>query len=231
MPATVSYRSLSLSSIGRSSYSFTGVDIGPWTPDRYVVVGVGSIANGASSLAITALTVGGVAATVLRSQTDGNASTSFAALTISSGSTTSTATIDVTVNSCASRMGISVWAVYGVSSTTPSTSNGTSASPGTFALNVTLGSVGAAIAYNNQGGTATWTGVTEDFDDGSLGVVITGGSYLASAAASRTITVTYSTAILRQSMVSAVWAAQSNFIDEPASKQPPYFPATEMVGY
>ncbi len=150
-------------SVKTNSYSFAGLAIGTAAVGRRVIVGCA--ASGAGLTAVSSLTVGGVAATSVVSQTD-TSSASVAALYIIQVDTGTTATVAVTFNAASSRgAGCVVWAAYNIAST-PTQTGSSTASPLATTLNISAGgvAVGYAEAYDASIPTYTWAGLTESVD-------------------------------------------------------------------
>lgn len=145
--------------------SWASQAIGTASSTRYVVVMVYS--NAGSRQTVSSVTIGGVSATLLfTNNSDYGASarttTHFYGLLVTSGTT---ATIQVNWSGAPDQTGISVYSVTG--STTPSVSQ-TAASNGTAtpsaSLSIPVNGVGIGAAAGGNGGTVTWTNLTEDLD-------------------------------------------------------------------
>lgn len=141
--------------VNRSSYSFSGVNLGTAAADRFIVVGLGYEGDGNDN--ITSVTIGGAGATQLVHEDFEKVD--FYGLTVTTGTS---ATIAVSLDDSVARMAISVWALYGLDSTTPhdfdvvrNTSSVTSTS-GT--VSVPAGGVVMAMARLFTT-TPVWTGV------------------------------------------------------------------------
>lgn len=169
---SVSFRAFTFDDTNKTTYTFTAVDIGSPASNRYIVVGVVNSDTGATRATQNSVTVGGAACTSkVTIETNGTAGNPRTDLWLSNSPVTSGSTADIVVTlsgtdtSCA----IVVWAVYGITSTTP---HATATDVGTtlaVTINQPAGGVLIALSSNfTTGSTATWTGATEDCD-GSRG--------------------------------------------------------------
>ncbi len=170
-----------------TTYTFASQALGTASADRKIVVGIVGAAGGART--ISSVTVGGVSATAL--------GTLYAPLAgvmvgfyIASVPTGTTGSVVVTWSSGCVRCAIGLWAVTGASSTVSATlQNG--AEPQTGSLTVPANGAFAAIAYNGNNTTYTWTNATEDFDAAfELGEIYSGASGTSTPGGSITITAT-----------------------------------------
>ncbi len=154
---TLSYRTNATDNTDASTYTFAAADIGTAASDRYVVVGFAA----RNQATITSITVGGIAATLVKLQ--GN--TDVAALYIAAVPTGATADIVVTLPGTALRAGIGVWALYGLSASGAAEATAAStAATADLSLTVTAGAIVIGQAYNDAGLSFAWVGLTENFD-------------------------------------------------------------------
>jgi hypothetical protein len=146
-------------------YTFSSQNLGAAAADRIIVCfaidGVGSTA--------TAVTIGGVSATIVQTATTVRKNTLWYA-TVPTGTTG-----DVVVTGAAeTEMGIALWRLTGTTSG-PYDSGQSDANPGTADIMVPAG--GVALAGMGDGGFAhsgyTWVGLTEDFDEAVSGAATT----------------------------------------------------------
>lgn len=183
---SLSYRTSAQQTGSATTFTFTTQDIGSASSARYVVVSTGA-PNGGS--APSSVTVGGLSASLLKSQSVSSYNTSIWIAAVPTGAT---ATVVVSTASSLS-MGIGVWAVYNImSSTAVATSGATGSAP---SLNLTVSANGIVITSgfaSDTSPTTTWTGVTENFDTvfdtnrmttGASIVSVAGGSPLSVSAA------------------------------------------------
>lgn len=187
---TISYRSQSSNTSDLSTYTFSSLDIGT-AGMRHVVVGV--VSSGTSP-SISSVTVAGVSATAMLEQAESNLKIG---LWIASVPTGTTGDVVVTHTGSMLRCGVIVWAVYDLSSTTP-TATASDATPAlSQSLTINAGGVGIGLADGYQNGSTaswTWTGLTEDIDvdfaDGANHDAMSGASLASSGGTTVTVTAT-----------------------------------------
>lgn len=157
----------------RTVYTFTNHAIGTASADRWVAVLINAGAAGGRT--VSSVTINGVAAQ-LDSTTNGSFTvpTTYAWLAVPAGTT---ATIVVTFSGACTGCAVSVYALTGLSSGTPVDSD-TSSSPGS-GVTLTTPLNGVMLSHITAGaGAMTWTGPTEDFDQGFGTGQISGASKL-----------------------------------------------------
>lgn len=186
---SVAFVAATASSSDLTTYTFSSHAIGTASATRYIVVGVSVRASTTSALT-SSVTVGGNSATKIKelnNTTNNCCSASLHIIAVASGTT---ADIVVTHSRSAIATGIGVWAVYDVSSATPTDSaSTTSDSSGNLNCDTTIGDVIIGCAVSAGTPTTTWTGATEDYDQAMDAYVMHGASAVADATASpRTIT-------------------------------------------
>lgn len=188
----ISYTDFEIQDSAATTFTYTSKAIGAIDGNRRVIVATGSTVN--ASRTVSSVTVGGISATqAVTAESSGSgvyARTSIWIATVPSGTT---ANIVVTYSASVNRSAISVWAAYGLQSST-ATSTGSSSSssdPMTASLTINTGGIGVGMAHNYYGGghtSYTWTNLTEDNDNVSgSGTVGTSGAH-ATGAFSGTIT-------------------------------------------
>jgi len=195
VPATINYRASATNGVPASSFTFAETNIGTASPARFVVVGVGVRDSDADT--VSSVTIAGASATLLANlQTAAGAENNIAALYGAVVPSGATADIVVTLSGSIAMIGVGVWAVYGLASTTPVTTATSAANPASLNVNVQPGDI--VIAMSSTGGsgvvaTSTWAGVTERFDINPAGVgYMSGADHAALVAESpRTVTSTY----------------------------------------
>ncbi len=187
---TISYRTQSSSTSDLSTYTFSTLDIGT-AGTRHVVVGV--VSSGTSP-SISSVTVAGVSATAMIELAESNLKIG---LWIASVPTGTTGDVVVTHTSSMLRCGVIVWAVYDITSTTPTATASDSAPALSQSLTINAGGVGIGLADGYQNGSTaswTWTGLTEDIDvdfaDGANHDAMSGASLASAAGSSPTVTAT-----------------------------------------
>ena len=200
----------------QQNYTFTNHAIGAAASDRLVVVVITWEVNSGGTINLSSVSIGGNAATIIRQDeapTSRRAHSAIAALAVASGST---ATIAVglsatNANSCA----VHVYALYGLTSTTPFANNGngvqTAASVSTT-LDIPAGGVAVAGSSHNGAATgedATVTGLDEDVDMQTTDQFFyhqAASSQGMSAETGRTITTSSALANASRSISAASWA-------------------------
>lgn len=145
-------------------YTFSDVSLGPPHNDRVVVVGI-SVRAGTAP-AISSVTIGGVSASSVVQVASSAGSLSRTALFAAIVPNGIVGDVVVTISTASVRCGIGAWSLYGMSATASDTGTST-ADPATATLTVPVGGacIGYGFAAHNAALTATWTGVSEDFDE------------------------------------------------------------------
>lgn len=175
--ARLTYLSSAVDTTNTTAYTYSAVAIGTAHFNRRIVVGVIFDDSGDSPLA--SLTVGGVAATLVKSQD------SAVALYIALVPTGTTADIVVTYATAANRSAIGVWRLDGVTSNTPHHTigiQGTGTSVGEE-IQIPAGGAAVGIASLSSSASMTWTGLTENFDSTVEATRTLSGASLTSVAA------------------------------------------------
>lgn len=165
-----------------TNYTFAGQAIGSATPSRYVIVAAHLYSNSART--ISSVTVGGISATQVVTQSVVNFFSYRASIYIAAVPTGTTADVVVNTSGVCEQMTISVWAAYDLNSATAVDSDSaTSSGSSTFNIPaMTTSADGVALAscvYNRNGsGSAfAWTNATERSDTvQNIGGVYTGAS-------------------------------------------------------
>jgi hypothetical protein len=193
VPPSFSYRTHAESSSDLSTYTFTAQDIGTASATRYVVVGI-AIRTAGANPTFSSVTIGGVSATLVVQAVNSVSDWTRTGIFIAAVTTGTTGDVVVTLSSAAARCGISVYALYDLTSATAITSATSTASPGSLNVNVTPGKVLVAHAYDNSNTAMAWTGATEDFDVALEGGQHSSASLLTSTTETpRTVSVSYGT--------------------------------------
>lgn len=162
-PATITYLQTASSSTDLSSYSFTSQNFGPALSSRQIICCVsGRTQDGSSSgSVVSSVTIGGISATLsVQGQNTGNTQ----CIAIASVPTGTSGTVDVVFAETMTNADISLYSAINVSTTASDTGTST-ASVGTYDLDVPAGGVAVAMMKNDDGSlTATWAGLTETYD-------------------------------------------------------------------
>jgi len=141
------------------SYTYTGLSIGAAATGRYIVV---AVTLGSGTPGTTAVTINGNAMTSI---VDASDATSVAAIFIYKLETGTTADFVVSGGTGWDRCSIAIYTAYKVEGTYTSASDNT---PSTNVLSVSIsipaGAAVVAVEYGDSSNTATWSGVTENYD-------------------------------------------------------------------
>jgi hypothetical protein len=169
------------SASGASPMTASGLTFGTAAADRMVVACIKL--DGASGPA-TAVTIGGVSATEIVACNQSDQYLSIWAAMVPTGTS---GDVVVTFSGSAGRSVVSTYAVYGRSNVTAHATVTDVASPFSQNLAVPAGGVAIGALENSAMASATWTGLTEDYDN----TVSTGrGMSTASAASAAASTIT-----------------------------------------
>jgi hypothetical protein len=196
MPS-ISYQENEIDTTNASEYTFTGKAFGAAAARSLVIVGLSSQGT------ITAVTIGGVTATLAVSGGDSQHVHIYYAVvpTVSSGD------VVVTFSASTGRCAIHIFAAYNLTSTTPTdTANDTAdGSDVSSTIDVSERGVLVAVAVKENNTTCTWTGVTERYDQQGEGTH-TAGDYTATAAETgRTILADFAVAGDETGLAAAAW--------------------------
>jgi hypothetical protein len=149
-----------------TTYTFASQAIGPASPDRYVIVCIGSRANSARS--ISSVTIGGIAATAVVTANNATAGADMAAIYIALVPTGTTASVVVTFSGAMLRCVIGVYSMVQNGRATATNTNTATPSGTTPTTTLTVPSNGSLVAavwaQSSVSASVTWTGPTEDFD-------------------------------------------------------------------
>ncbi len=157
---------LQTNSVGTNftTYTFVGENLGTAASDRQIIVAISSRDSGESAQALASVTIGGVSATISVQRSNISTDTNVLALVIANVPTGTTGDIVVTFTEGMLRCGIAVYRATGISATPTDTGSSIVADP-TFDIDVTAGgfAIGTSVT-GDSGATATWTGITEDYE-------------------------------------------------------------------
>lgn len=152
-----------------TTYTFTTRAIGTADPNRSIVVAVGSPAN-AANRTISTITLGGSGMNAVGSSflsSGGGGAFAEVGLYILPFPSGTTATIVVTWSGAADRMAIGIFALYNITSQTPTAIFTSGANPATGSINISAGGVALAAVFAFHASSAlsyTWAGLTERYD-------------------------------------------------------------------
>lgn len=175
-----------------NSYTFSSQDFGTAEAGRYIIIGIIS-RKSTTAATITGVTIGGVTATIVVQRTNTITNTDVAGIAIALVPDGATGNIVVTFSATMLRCAISVYRAVGLSSATPTDSDGSTASAPSVALDVPAGGFAIGMALTSATTTTSWTGLTENVD-ATLETYVTYSSALqefASAETGRTMTATF----------------------------------------
>lgn len=176
--ATITFAATASKSAPASPATFSSHAIGSAAANRYVIVALSGYRNGSGS--VPTVTVDGVSLTHVATADTASFEAYIYAGNIASGTT---ASIVATYTGAWVNLNCSIWAAYGIASTTAyhTDSDLTATTTMTAAINIPAGGVAVAIHGNNNAGVQTWTGLTEDFDSTDVTSRQCTGASLASA--------------------------------------------------
>ncbi len=205
---TFAYETTVASTTDLTTYTFSTVDIGTANADRCVIVSAIARKSGASAT-LSTVTIGGVSATIVVQNTNNVTNTDVAGLAAAIVPTGTTGDIVVTWSAGMLRSQIGVWTAIGTDSCTTPHDTGSSLS-GDPSTTIDIADAGAAVGagLTAAGTTASWTGLTENFDATlETFVTATGASASAmSAETGRTVTIDFAAAGVESVGVFASWA-------------------------
>jgi len=164
MALSLTYLQSAVSGTDGSSFTFSAQNISTAASDRYVIAGISFRAVG--TVTFSSVTIGGVSATLHSTSynTVGGNSTGTC-LAIAAVPTGTTADVVVNLSGTALRCGHGLWRVTGLASATPTDGSGSTASAPTYAIDVVAGGFAIGCAYSADTATASWTGITEKYDE------------------------------------------------------------------
>lgn len=206
-PTNYSPRTSSLLIQSSTSYTFNNIDIGTATGDRLVVIGVTALGGSFSSGTISGLTINGVSATeaIQTPNNDNFTRTAIFYLSVTSGTT---ANIVATLSAgSAARCFITSYALYGLGSTTPLSTNTNAASTQslTNTVDTAIGSIIISLGSVNALTTMNWTNVNQDFTAQDVRTM-TGASLQTTTSGSRIVTLQQNSGTNQNmQLATAVW--------------------------
>lgn len=160
--ATISYTAQASVDTNATNYSgsFDGIAIGTAGATRQVVVSIDGPRATAGTRTVSSCTIATISASLLSRKTSGNGDAHEVwAADVPSGTT---GDIDIVFNSGMDACAIGVWAVYNAASVY--IDEGTSGTTLSSSINIPTNSVAIAAGRSTTNTTATWAGVTENFD-------------------------------------------------------------------
>jgi len=154
-----------------SVYTFHDQNLGVADVGRYIIVAAMARKAGAATT-ITSITVGGESATIVKQVTNNITNTDIAGIAIAAVPTGTSGDIVVTFGAGMVRCAIGVYRVVGIDSATPADSGSSIADDPTCSLDVPAGGFAIGTGLTAKAASASWTGLTEDYD-GTLETYVT----------------------------------------------------------
>lgn len=180
--ATITFAATASKNAPSSPATFSTHSIGTAAGNRYVIVALSGYRSPGGNVPTVTIDSGGGAVSMTHVATADTSTFEayFYALLVTTGTT---ASIVATYTGGWVNLNCSVWAAYGIASTTAyhTDSDLTATTTMTAAINIPAGGVAVAIHGNNNAGAQTWTGLTEDFDSTDVTSRQCTGASLASA--------------------------------------------------
>lgn len=160
-----------------TTYTFSSESLGAADANRYIIVGVVARKGGTTGCSITSVTIGGVSATEILDQANTDSNCDVAGLYIANVPTGTTGDVVVTFGETMVRSAIGLWRAVNIDSPTPTDFSASTASDPTYNIDVSAGGFAVGMCISNSNSSATWSGVTENFD-GTVEsfITYTGGS-------------------------------------------------------
>ena len=152
MAVSLTFKETAVDGATKTAYTFSAVDIGTASADRYVLLGVQMRAIG--DIAINSVTIGGETATIVadvRNAGGGNTTRTFIASALVISGTT--ADVVVTYSGDCLGCGIGVFTSTGINNTATDTATSTVDAPTSSTLDVVAGGFAIACAYVQNDGT------------------------------------------------------------------------------
>lgn len=177
-----------------SSYTFASQNLGSAASDRHIIVAVISRKAGATTT-ITGVTVGGVAATIVRQRANTASNTQVAGLAIALVPSGTTGDVVVTFADTMVRCSIGLYRADDLLSATPYDVDDSVVADPTVNLDILAGGFAIGVGGVAASTTATWTGLTEDYDAVSESFMGYTGAHdeFSASESGRTITIDFGT--------------------------------------
>lgn len=178
----LSFRDYFRKNAASTSYSFPGINIGPHSPGRHIIVSSSIVGPGGTEQ-IDSISVNSIplAQRVFVSNT--SVSRIYTAIFSGLVPNNNMGDVVVTGNASMTACGIGVWSLYNPSSPTPADTATSTSSTVSMQCDVPSGGVLIAVAGTETSDTITWTGLTKRFQIQMNGVIAgndhTGGDYTA----------------------------------------------------
>lgn len=187
-PVALTFTDSSVNANNLEEYTFNTQAIGTASADRHVIVAL--VYTEAASDTLTSVTVAGQSCTVVVNSTSGSGDSAIA-ITDAPVTSGTTATIVCSFSgSGPTNCGIGVYSITGLGSTTPVDTDTTTTDNTGLTLNVEADGAVIGVSSQASGATATWTNITENYDEVIETSVMhhTGASVLTAASGTLTLT-------------------------------------------
>ncbi len=163
MALSVNFLQSAVSGTDTNAYTFSTQNFSTAASDRYIIAGISFRAVG--TITFSSVTLGGVSATVSAASynTSGGNSTGTC-IAWANVPTGTSGNVVVNLSGTALRCGHGLWNVTGMASSTSDGGGSTAAAP-TYSINIPAGGFAIACAYTAGTSTATWTNLTEKYDE------------------------------------------------------------------
>ena len=162
MPAQQIFRQASGNNAGGASTTYTAVNFGTASSDRYICAIV--TARNTSTFT-TAATIGGIAATSVLELLNSSGSFHRASMFLAAVPSGTSGNIVLSFSVPIIRNMISVFALTGIDGPTPYATATSTANPASGTITIPADGLAISGTYNILGGAYTWSGLTERHDD------------------------------------------------------------------
>lgn len=187
-----SFLQVATSATDLTTYTFADQNLDTAAPDRYIVATISGRSNDGGARTINSVTIGGVSATINVQTTDQGNVIGVAVASVPSGTT---GDVVVEFSDTMTDAAVALYRVPGITTTTATDTGTSTATPLTTNLDINAGGFAVAMAKSdNSSHTATWTNLTERFDqdDASTNSISGASDDFATAQTSLAITCTWS---------------------------------------
>lgn len=199
---SLSYLGTATEPAGLTTYTFSSQSLGTAAADRYIVVGAATRQTG--GLTLSSVTVGGVSATIVVQQNNGDGTTGLAIAAVPSGTT---GDIVVTWSGASARCAIVFYRLTGLDSATPTDTDSDTATDPSFTLTKAAGPTIGITSVSSGSLSCSWTNLTENADSEIESMDYSSASE-ESTAGDSTITASWGGGTAK-SMCAATWAYSS----------------------
>lgn len=147
------------------TYTFSTQSLGSAAADRFIICAVTGRASDGGARTISSVTIGGVSATINAQVDTSGTSTGIVCAAVPSGTT---GDVVVTWSDTMTDANIALYRCTGLSSATALATATSAADPGVGTVIIKTGGIIIGIATDDDGShTCTWTGLTENYDEGT----------------------------------------------------------------